>query len=356
MSRKVYSLKSLSLLLIVNTSTVALGFSLAYRWTRPRVEPVPNSSSAALLNATDKDRDGLVGPVHQVRTEAARFVNKSGKPVEGPRQLMELTTYGARGDRVENSYYLVRGSSSAGREEYEYDEQGNITAMTGRDAQDSILNRETYKYEYDSAGNWTKMIAYAAILEGGRSSSRPVEVTYRNITYYSDKAIAERLEQSPPPGAIADENRQAGEESVESSREESQGSGGIESRATFASLRRALEGWVAANNARDIEKHISFYGSKLYSYYRARNVSREFVRADKGRMFQRADLVDVRAGAPEIVLDRDNRTAMMRFRKQYLVRSGRLERSGEVLQELRWQRTPEDGWEIISERDTRVFR
>jgi hypothetical protein len=46
----------------------------------------------------------------------------------------------------------------------------------------------------------------------------------------------------------------------------------------------------------------------------------------------------------------------MRFRKKYAISGGGVgERRGEVLQELRWQRTP-DGWKIVGERDLRVLQ
>jgi hypothetical protein len=61
--------------------------------------------------------------------------------------------------------------------------------------------------------------------------------------------------------------------------------------------------------------------------------------------------VDVRASEPEIRVGRDGRTAVMRFRKRYQID----ERGGEVLQELRWRRTP-SGWRIVGERDLRVIQ
>jgi hypothetical protein len=45
----------------------------------------------------------------------------------------------------------------------------------------------------------------------------------------------------------------------------------------------------------------------------------------------------------------------MRFRKQYEIANGAQSRRGEVVQELRWRRTP-GGWKITSERDVRVLR
>ncbi|HEX8495394.1 MAG TPA: hypothetical protein VF658_21455 [Pyrinomonadaceae bacterium] len=342
---KASALKSLSLFLIVNTSTVAFGFALAYRWSRQSAASSQRNSSITLLSS-DREQDGLVGPVHQLRTETAKLINRAGKLVEGPRQLMELTTYDAGGAKVESAYYLVQGSSLAGREEYEYDDKGNIKGMTVRAADNSTLSKESYKYEFDEVGNWTKMTASTLVFDAGKVTTKSTEVTYRSITYYFDKSIANIVEQNP----ASNDSRT----SVETPDDEAQGSGG-ESRETFIALRRALEDWIASNNARDIEKQISFYGPKLYFYYRARNVSRESVREDKARMYERAEFIDVRSDAPEITLERDGRAAIMRFRKQYVVKSGGSERYGEVLQELRWQRTDE-GWRIVGERDVRVMR
>lgn len=122
-----------------------------------------------------------------------------------------------------------------------------------------------------------------------------------------------------------------------------------------SSLRTALNEWIATTNARDINRQKEFYMPKVNAFYRARNVSRDEVLADKGRAFDNSDLIDVRAGRPEITLHSGGRTATMRFRKQYAVRSGQQNRQGEVLQELRWQRT-EKGWKIVSERDVKVIQ
>ncbi|HYY96697.1 MAG TPA: nuclear transport factor 2 family protein, partial [Pyrinomonadaceae bacterium] len=115
--------------------------------------------------------------------------------------------------------------------------------------------------------------------------------------------------------------------------------------------RAALDEWVAATNARDINRQMQFYAPTLSAFYLARNASRESVRAEKARVFASASTVDVRAFAPEISLSRDGQTAVMRFHKRYRIG----ERGGEVLQELRWRRTPA-GWKIVGERDLRVLQ
>ena len=120
-------------------------------------------------------------------------------------------------------------------------------------------------------------------------------------------------------------------------------------------LRRALDDWIAATNARDIERQVSFYPPVVAAFYLQRNVTRAAVRAEKERVFQQARTVDVRADAPELIFQDSGRAAVMRFRKSYAIEGGGRNRSGEVVQELRWRLTPQ-GWKIFSERDVRVIR
>ncbi|HEY0323582.1 MAG TPA: nuclear transport factor 2 family protein [Pyrinomonadaceae bacterium] len=342
---KSYALK-LFILIIVS---LAFGFALAYLWSGRASRSGSRPSSIALL-ISDKDQDGLVGSVHQTRTETAKLLNQSGQLVEGPRQLMELATYDQKGNRIESANYLVLGNSYNGRQEYDYDDKGNLAGMTVRDVNNSVLGKETYKYEFDAVGNWTKMTASTVVSKAGKEVPLPDEVTYRSITYYFDKNIANIAAQNP---ARTTENGLSAEASATGDNGSARSSEGLSE--TFASLRRSLDEWIQANNARDIDKEISFYSPKLLFYYRSRNVSRETVQKDMARMFERASLIDVRAGAPEITLDRDGKTATMRFRKQYVISIKGAERYGDVWQELRWQLT-DDGWRIIGERQLQETR
>ncbi|MDQ1523813.1 MAG: hypothetical protein QOE47_1737 [Pyrinomonadaceae bacterium] len=120
-------------------------------------------------------------------------------------------------------------------------------------------------------------------------------------------------------------------------------------------LRRALDNWIAATNARDIERQMSFYPPVLNAFYLTRNVTRAAVRAEKERVFLRARTVEVNADAPELIFQEAGQSAVMRFRKSYAIEGGVQERRGSVIQELRWRLTPQ-GWKIYSERDVRVIR
>jgi tetratricopeptide (TPR) repeat protein len=149
-----------------------------------------------VLDST-KEQDGLLGSVRRVKTETAKIELKDGRAVEGPAQLVEVTTYGVKGNRIENSSYPLKGGL-VGKEEYKYDERGNITEMTVRDDKGAILSREAYDYQFDKLGNWTKMTTSLVVFENGELKHEPIEVTYRTVTYYFDDSVAKIVEEPKP--------------------------------------------------------------------------------------------------------------------------------------------------------------
>src|SRR5690349_21720042 len=157
----------------------------------------------SVLDST-KEQDGLVGSVRRVKTETAKIELKDGHAIEGPPQLVEVTTYGIKGNRIENTSYPIAGSL-VGKEEYKYDERGNITEMTLRDERGAIVSREAYTYDFDKFGNWTRMVTSLVVFENGALKREPVEVTYRTVTYYFDDNVAKAVEQPPKPAQAAPE-------------------------------------------------------------------------------------------------------------------------------------------------------
>jgi len=149
---------------------------------------VPVRPAITVLDST-KEQDGLLGSVRRVKTESARIELKDGRTVEGPTQLVEVTTYGIKGNRLENTSYPT-DAGVVGKEEYKYDDRGHITEMTVRDNKGAILMREAYDYEFDKFGNWTKMVTSLVVFENGALKREPVEVTYRTLTYYFDDVVA----------------------------------------------------------------------------------------------------------------------------------------------------------------------
>lgn len=328
MFRKINALGSLAILLLASLG-FAVGFSISSGWIQQKSGAAQTAALTPL--GSDKDNDGISGPANRVHTETAKLYLKSGKLVEGARELLESTTYDQQGKRTDNSYFLVSSDSQVGKEEYVHDAKGNLSEKTVRDNNNNIVSREVYTYEYDALGNWVKMITSTVVYEGGKVTPQPTEVTYRNITYYFDQAISEIVKNTSPAGNSSD------------------------AQGALASLRGALDEWVAATNARDLERLMKFYSPEVDVYYRARNVSQDFVRADRTRLLQRADAIEVHVGAPEITISSDDRTATMKFRKGYMMKVQGRERRGDVIQQMQWRRMDE-GWKIVGERDIRVLR
>ena len=162
-----------------------------------KLPAVVSSRPAITVLDSTKEQDGLLGSVRRVKTETAKIELKEGRPVEAPPQLVEITTYGIKGNRVENTSYPIEGGP-VGKEEYKYDERGNITEMTVRDDHGAIVSREAYSYEFDKFGNWTKMVTNLVVFENGELKHEPVEVTYRTVTYYFDDAIAKIVDEPKP--------------------------------------------------------------------------------------------------------------------------------------------------------------
>jgi len=184
---------------------IALGVVMLLALSVKAQNTVSGHAAAISILDSNKEQDGLLGSVRRVQTESAKFEAKSGRLTEGPLQLLEVTTYDLKGARIDNASYLVP-SSLVGKEDYKYDEKGNIIEMTLRGDDGSIISRETYKYEFDRIRNWTKMVTSLVLFEAGELKYEPVEATYRTITYYFDQTISKIVDtpaSSAAPGVPA---------------------------------------------------------------------------------------------------------------------------------------------------------
>jgi hypothetical protein len=118
-------------------------------------------------------------------------------------------------------------------------------------------------------------------------------------------------------------------------------------------LEQELRQWLEATRQRDFDRQMRFYPPRVPVYYAWRDVPRRAVRAEKQRVFGQARTIAIDVGPPDIVRLAPGE-ARMRFRKRYVIEGPRVIRRGEVLQELRWARTP-GGWKIVAERDAAVL-
>ena len=147
---------------------------------------------------SDRSRDGLIGPVRRVRTEVAKLVSAEGRQAEGKHVLVEVAAYDVKGNKIENQYFPIAGSTLTGKEVYKYDEKGNISEMTMLNPDGSLLSKETYKYEFDFLGNWNKMTTSVAVVDGRGITFEPTEVTYRAIMYYLDENMLKSMSGTAP--------------------------------------------------------------------------------------------------------------------------------------------------------------
>ena len=158
---------------------------------------------AVVVDATvgSREQDGLNGPVRRVRVEKANIVTRDGKQVELARSLMEVSTYDVIGRKLDSVAYPVEGTSAPAKEEYRYDDKGNIIEMTLRGDNGSVLSIEKYSYEFDEFGNWKKMTAAVAVYENGKLTYEPTGITYRTLTYYYGPVV-QKTSSSAAPAAI----------------------------------------------------------------------------------------------------------------------------------------------------------
>jgi len=120
-------------------------------------------------------------------------------------------------------------------------------------------------------------------------------------------------------------------------------------------IRSTVDSWIAAHNERNLNGVTNFYMPNVSAFYLAQKTSRAAVRAEKARLFREPGVSLKRTSDPQITFAPDGRIATTLFRKSYSRGSAAQPQSGEVVQEIIWQKTNR-GWKIISERDLRVLR
>ncbi|HKR59830.1 MAG TPA: c-type cytochrome, partial [Pyrinomonadaceae bacterium] len=165
---------------------------------------------------TDKDRDGLSGPVRGVLIDDVSFGERAGRWSE-TQQVSSTVLYDDAGKRVQQTpfkiplpggYAIVQydaqfnpgvkgrkvdepislpGGVSGGKWVKTYDAKGYVTEKELYGTNGSLVDKSTNSYEYDSKGNWVKRTTSKATSVNGQSTTQPVEVSYRLI-FYADSA------------------------------------------------------------------------------------------------------------------------------------------------------------------------
>jgi len=105
-------------------SGLALGLTQS-SFAQDNITPTPVSVAAE----GNREQDRLNGPVRRVRVETAKIIPKDGNWVEGPREVLGITTYDPAGKRIDAVAYPVEGSTLSGKKQYLYDDKGNVVEM-----------------------------------------------------------------------------------------------------------------------------------------------------------------------------------------------------------------------------------
>lgn len=197
MLRRIGSFTFCAITIAAISATTLAQSSLTAKASAP--QPVP----ARAVVESDRMRDGLVGPVRRVRTEVAKLSSETGKLLEAKHAVLEVVAYDIKGNKIENQYFPIAGANLTGKEVYKYDDKGNISEMTLLNSDGSLLSKEVYKYEFDFAGNWNKMTTAVAVIEGGKVSFEPTEITYRSIMYYLDENMMKMAQPATQPTSPA---------------------------------------------------------------------------------------------------------------------------------------------------------
>ncbi|MDQ3666917.1 MAG: TonB family protein [Acidobacteriota bacterium] len=151
----------------------------------------------------NREQDRLNGPVRRVRVETSKITPKDGDWVEGRREVLGITTYDPAGRKIDSVAYPVESSALSGKEQYLYDDKGNVVEMILRSTDGSMLSKESYKYEFDQLENWTKMSSSVAVYENGKIIFEPIGTTYRTISYYYNQTIEKFNAPSSNPKTVS---------------------------------------------------------------------------------------------------------------------------------------------------------
>src|SRR5712691_4339015 len=122
-------------------------FAFGLAQTIQAQEQIASSSASTTGGGGSRQQDKLNGQVRRVRVETVDLLVKEGKTVEGPRVVREISTYDARGQKIDFVAYPATDSTIGGNKQYVYDAKGNILAMVLRGDDGTLLSKEKYDYQ-----------------------------------------------------------------------------------------------------------------------------------------------------------------------------------------------------------------
>ena len=128
---------------------------------------------------SEREKEGLLGPVAKIKVESTYFERKAEKWVESERHFLIESEFDRAGKLINTRTNPVDGDPIMCPVKYKYDEKGRETVQyCVEGAKEKVL--EKYSYEEDRHGNWTKRVTSRPDGE----TFRPQWTLYREITYF----------------------------------------------------------------------------------------------------------------------------------------------------------------------------
>jgi mono/diheme cytochrome c family protein len=167
-------------------------------------------------NLTDRERDGLVGPVKAVLTDDVILAEQNGQWLE-IQQASSTSIYDESGKRTLQTPFRIAAPGGyaitqhdlmfnlqAKRQRVEepapnnggkwlknYDDKGYLIEAARHDVSGKRVESFSVTYEFDDAGNWIKRRTRRA-KESNQTAAGPDEASYRHIVYFNSSAPPSR--------------------------------------------------------------------------------------------------------------------------------------------------------------------
>lgn len=114
-----------------------------------------------------------------------------------------------------------------------------------------------------------------------------------------------------------------------------------------------LSSWKSQTESLNIDDYMNSYADRV-DYYNKNRVSKDFVRNDKQKAFSRYDSMKVNLSNISIIPNKDGRTAVAVFDKEWDFSGAGDNSSGKVRQQLKFRKS-NDTWQITSEKDLKIY-
>jgi hypothetical protein len=143
---------------------------------------------------TDRENQGLIGPVKTVSTKRTETPVRDGRPGEPKLAEWQLFTFDVQGHMIQEEPLNPDGTASD-KWVYVYGADGYLSERSGYDSSGRLIEKNTYRYEFDAQGRWITKSTYDA---DGKLYNRMVRnYDYRGLmtdstTYNGNGSVSNR--------------------------------------------------------------------------------------------------------------------------------------------------------------------